>query len=244
MRLSPCRGVKPLRPPDSLERRGLRLRRERKAQRRHDRRADPDRRPGRPRRQGHQDQGHHHADRRRLGPTADPLRQRLWPGAGVVAAGAPDTIRREGLASSPWIQRCHEQSRDLRPGTCRGSAGWVCGTPLRSTSPFCLATRGDCRSPAKLATGVGYRHPRPTFPSAGAGAARNSAALPPHSLRADPGLEVRLQGELQADMLGAQGSAQRLRRHGRQFDPRGVGQDTGGAGGLPELEHGARQAAG
>ena len=45
------------------------------------------------------------------------------------------------------------------------------------TSPFCLAARGDCRSPAELATGVGYWHPRRTGPSAAEGAARKSTAL-------------------------------------------------------------------
>ena len=44
--------------------------------------------------------------------------------------------------------------------------------PMLLLSHICLAARGDCRSPAKLATGVGYWHPRPTCPSAAKDAAR------------------------------------------------------------------------
>ena len=102
---------------------------------------------------------------------------------GLIMVQEPSTAHYDGMPASaiatgladyilPPAEMAGTLQGCLRGPYLRGGRG-----PMLLSFPFCLATRGDCRSPAKLATGVGYRRPRPTFPSAGAGAARNLAAL-------------------------------------------------------------------
>ena len=65
----------------------------------------------------------------------------------------------------------------MAPELHRGRAVDAGKPQCRWLSPVCLAERGDCRSHAERAAGVGYWHPRPTCPSAVEGAARKLVAL-------------------------------------------------------------------